>query len=83
MPPAPMFRNGNTVLLRSNRALVGKVTRESELDDGKYWYRAKFTKRVEIVVEGDLEILEEDDDSIESLVAQGGGVGFSSSVLHY
>ena len=71
MTPTPIFQNGDTVLLRSNRALVGKVTRDPELDGGEYWYRVRFAKRVEIVVEDDLELLEEDDDSIESLVSLG------------
>ncbi len=71
MPPTPFFQIGDTVLLRSNRAAVGRITRKPELDDGEYWYRVNFGKRVEVVVEDDLEMLEEDDDSIENLVAQG------------
>ncbi len=71
MSTEPLFRNGDTVLLRSNRALVGKITRDPELDGGEYWCRVKFAKRIEIVVEDDLELLEEDDDSVESLVSQG------------
>lgn len=71
MLEGPLFRKNDTVLLRSNRALVGKITREPDLDGGEYWYRVTFAKGSEIVVEEDLELLTEDDDSVESLVSQG------------
>lgn len=71
MPPSPLFRNGDTVLLRSNRALVGRIMRDPELDGGEFWYRVRFTESVQNVVEDELELLGEDDDSIERLAGQG------------
>jgi len=34
---APLFQKYDTVLLKSNRALVGRITSEPVLDAGEYW----------------------------------------------
>lgn len=70
MTHTPRFKKGDTVVLRSTRD-VGRIERDPVLDGGEYWYRVKFQKRVENIVEADLEILDEADDSVEQLVKHG------------
>lgn len=66
----PLFKAGETVLLRSSKEL-GRVERDGNLDGGEYWYRVRFTKRVENVVEEDLDRLEDAVETLESLTARG------------
>ena len=63
------FKAGDTVLLRTTRD-AGRVESGS-LDGGEYWYRVRFEKRVDNVVEDDLEPLPDSDESLESLAAKG------------
>jgi len=69
MKTKPRFNPGDTVLLRSTKEM-GRVERGS-LDGGEYWYRVRFTKRVDNVVEDDLEPLTESADTLEGLAAKG------------
>ncbi len=71
MPASSLFQNGDTVVLRSNRAQVGRIIRDPDLDGGEYWYRVQFAAQVKNVVEDDLELLTGDLDSVESLISQG------------
>lgn len=64
------FKKGDTVTLRSTLEL-GRVEAEPQLIGGEYWYRVQFSKRVENVVEDDLDGVSELDNSLESLVSQG------------
>ena len=66
----PVFRKGESVILRATRDM-GRVEAEPELDAGDFWYRVRFTNRVEQVVEDDLDPVDEADESIESLVQEG------------
>jgi SNF2 family DNA or RNA helicase len=70
MAQDPLFKSGETVLLRSTKE-VGRVERDASLDGGEYWYRVRFTKRVENVVEEDLEPLVDPAETLESLTARG------------
>lgn len=70
MTDAPRFKKGDAVVLRSTREM-GRIERDPLLDGGEYWYRVKFVKRVENIVEADLDVLDEADDSIEELVKHG------------
>ena len=64
----PTFKAGDTVLLRSTKEM-GRVD-ECALDGGEYWYRIRFAKRVDNVVEEDLESLDDEADCLESLAAR-------------
>ncbi|HBI46033.1 MAG TPA: hypothetical protein DDY78_24735 [Planctomycetales bacterium] len=70
MAQQPLFKSGETVLLRSTKE-IGRVEREASLDGREYWYRVRFTKRVENVVEADLEPLVNPAETLESLTARG------------
>ena len=47
------------------------MNRDPILDMGEYWYRVQFSKRIENVVEDDLEALEGPAESLESITARG------------
>jgi SNF2 family DNA or RNA helicase len=64
------FRSGDTVLLRSRKEM-GRVQGDPSLEAGEYWYRVRFTRRVENVVEEDLEPLSDSADTLETLAAEG------------
>jgi SNF2 family DNA or RNA helicase len=64
------FKAGDTVLLRSTKEM-GRVERDPVLDAGEYWYRVRFSKRIDNVVEEDLEPLEDATESLESITARG------------
>jgi ATP-dependent helicase HepA len=66
----PLFKIGENVLLRSTKEL-GRVERDATLDGGEYWYRVRFTKRIDNVVEEDLEPLVDPAETLESLTARG------------
>jgi SNF2 family DNA or RNA helicase len=70
MTPQPLFRNGQTVILRSTRE-VGRVAEDPRRSQGDYWYRVQFGKKVERVLEDDLDLLDEVDDSIKDLALNG------------
>jgi len=66
----PIFKTGDSVLLRSTLEL-GVVEKEPQLVGGEYWYRVRFVKRREDVVEDDLETLGDSEDTLESLASGG------------
>jgi len=66
----PRFRKGDTVVLRATLE-PGRVERDPVLDGGEYWYRVRFVKRVENVVEADLDALSEGGETLESLAVSG------------
>src|SRR5437016_14672402 len=70
MSQEPMFRKGDTVVLRSTREL-GRVENDPVRSQGDYWYRVQFGKRVDRVLEEDLELLDQAEDSIEDLALHG------------
>ena len=63
-----IFREGDNVVLRSTREM-GRIERPPTLDGGEYWYRVRFVRRVDNVVEDDLDPLDEVDESLEQLAA--------------
>ena len=70
MIPDPLFSKGETVILLSTREL-GRIESEPIRSQGDYWYRVQFGKRVESVLEADLEILAQTEDSIRELALKG------------
>jgi SNF2 family DNA or RNA helicase len=50
---------------------MGRIEAEPVLDGGEYWYRVRFVKRVERVVEDDLEAPGDPSDTIDRLASQG------------
>jgi SNF2 family DNA or RNA helicase len=66
----PKFVKGDSVLLRTTREL-GRVEEPPRLDGGEYWYKVRFSKRPENIVEDDLEPLTSTDESIEALALSG------------
>jgi len=70
---SPKFTRNETVVLRTSMEL-GRIVDEPLLDGGEYWYRVQFGRRVENLVEDDLDILNDDFRTLESLV-QGGRWG--------
>ncbi len=70
MPSDALFRRGDTVVLRSTREM-GRIERDPDLDGGEYWYRVRFVRRVDNVVESELDALDESDESLEQLAVHG------------
>jgi superfamily II DNA or RNA helicase len=70
MPDGPLFQKGDSVVLRSTRELA-RVESEPIRDAGEYWYRVRFVKRVDNIVEDDLDPLDEADDSLRDLATHG------------
>ena len=66
----PYFQKGEMVTLRSTLEL-GRVESDPQLEGGEFWYRVRFAKRVENVVEDDLEAVAELGDTLESLATNG------------
>jgi len=66
----PFFKKGDSVTLRSTLEM-GRTEGEPQLEGGEYWYRVRFVKRVESVVEDHLDAISEPADTLESLVSQG------------
>lgn len=66
----PLFQSGAEALLRSTKER-GRIEREPSLDGGEYWYRVRFQKRVENIVEGDLEPVGAVGDSLDAIVLSG------------
>ena len=50
---------------------MGRVEGEPLLDAGEYWYRVRFVRRVENVVEEDLDVLDQGDSSLMELAMRG------------
>ncbi len=70
MTDKPRFTKGDSVVLRSTREL-GRIERDAALDGGEFWYRVRFVKRAENVVEADLDPLDDACSSIEQLASHG------------
>ena len=68
--PAPLFKQGESVLLRSTKD-QGRVEAAPRLDGGEYWYRVRFARRIENVVEEDLEPLGSEEMTLQTLVREG------------
>lgn len=66
----PLFQKGVSVVLRSTLEM-GRVENEPQLVGGEYWYRVRFVKRREDVVEDDLEAVGDSEDTLESLASSG------------
>lgn len=66
----PLFSRSDNVVLRSTREM-GRIDNEPILDGGEYWYRVRFVKRVENIVEEALDPLDDIDDSLENLAIHG------------
>ena len=49
----PMFKKGDSVVLRSTRQ-QGRIENDPLRDAGEYWYRVRFDRRLENIVEDDL-----------------------------
>lgn len=69
MEPA-YFKKGDSVTLRSTLEM-GRIENDPQLEGGEYWYRVQFVRRVENVVEDDLEAVGDLADTLQSLVADG------------
>jgi superfamily II DNA or RNA helicase len=66
----PLFKKGDSVVLRSTRDM-GRIENDPQLEGGEYWYRVRFVKRRDDVVEDDLEAIGDLDDTLDSLVSSG------------
>ena len=64
------FARGETVALRTTMEL-GRIVDVPILDGGEFWYRVQFGRRVENLVEDDLEGLTEEYRTLESLARAG------------
>lgn len=69
-PLPPSFRNGESVVHRSTREM-GRVEGDPTRSAGEYWYRVRFVKRVDRIVEDDLDPLDDTDDSLRDLAVHG------------
>jgi ATP-dependent helicase HepA len=67
---APRFQRGMSVRLRSTQQ-HGVVEVDPILDDGEYWYRVRFDRKLANMSEEDLEPVL-DDESLEDIVLRGG-----------
>jgi hypothetical protein len=50
---------------------MGRIERDPVFDAGEFWYRVRFVRRAENIVEADLDPLDDADDSVEQLVKHG------------
>src|ERR1700739_2380234 len=67
---SPRFVRGETVVLRTTMEL-GRIVDEPILDASDFWYRVQFGRRVENLVEDDLDDLTEDFRTLEALALAG------------
>jgi superfamily II DNA or RNA helicase len=67
---SPLFQDGDTVVHRSTRD-TGRVEGTPAQSAGEYWYRVNFGKRVDRIVEDDLDALDRADESFRGLVLHG------------
>lgn len=65
-----MFHKGEAVILSSTQE-IGGVEADPILDGGEYWYRVRFKKRTDIVVQDDLEPRGDSAETIDQLAIQG------------
>lgn len=70
MSVQPMFQKNDAIVLRSTQEM-GRVEADPVLDGGEYWYRVRFVKRVESVVEEDLEPPGAPEETIDGLAIGG------------
>lgn len=70
MSVSPKFQKNEAVVLRSTQEM-GQVEADPVLDGGEYWYRIRFVKRVESIVEEDLESPGAPDETIDGLAIEG------------
>jgi superfamily II DNA or RNA helicase len=68
--PEPSYKRGESVVLRSTREM-GRIEDEPLRDAGEFWYKVRFVKRVENVVEDDLDPVDNAEQSIQHLVHLG------------
>lgn len=68
--PQPLFKVDDKVLLRSTLE-PGWIESEPLLEGGEFWYRVRFGKRRDNVVEDDLEALGDAEETLESLATGG------------
>ena len=68
--PEPSYKRGESVVLRSTREM-GRVEDDPLRDAGEYWYKVRFVKRVENVVEEDLDPVEDAEQSLRYLMQLG------------
>ncbi len=66
----PLFKINDSVVLRSTLEM-GRIEAEPQLDGGEYWYRVRFVRRCDNVVEDDLDAIGESEDTLESLASSG------------
>lgn len=70
MSDGPLFSEGDPVFRRDTRDL-GHVQANPVLDAGDYWYRVRFGQQTLQMLEEDLDPVDEQDESIESLATEG------------
>lgn len=70
MRPPPRFQVRDAIRLRCNQEL-GLVAAPPVRDAGEYWYRIRFSARIEEVVEADLEPLLAPAESLQDLASRG------------
>jgi superfamily II DNA or RNA helicase len=68
--PDPSYKRGESVVLRSTREM-GRIEDDPIRDAGEYWYKVRFVKRVENVVEDELDPVDDADQSLQHLVNLG------------
>ena len=70
MSDSPLFQKGDSVVLRSTRE-QGRIESDSLRDAGEFWYRVRFVKRLDNIVEDDLDPLDALDESLRDLAVNG------------
>jgi len=70
MPENFKFSDGDTIILRSTRE-AGRIEGNPTLDGGERWYRVRFTKRVDNIVEEELDPLGNTEQTVEQLTKDG------------
>lgn len=68
--PKALFKIGASVILRSTHEM-GHVEAGPQLDAGEFWYRVRFVKKVENIVEDDLAEISKFEETLESLTSTG------------
>ena len=67
---SPNYHDGETVVHRSTREM-GRIEGEPTRSAGEYWYRVRFVRRIDRIVEDDLDPLDDADDSLRDLAVHG------------
>lgn len=68
--PSPIYRHGDSIVHRSTREM-GRIEGEPTRSAGEFWYRVRFVKRVDRIVEDDLDPLDGADQSLRELAVHG------------